>query len=838
MSYQVGVDLGTTFTAAAVARDGRVEIAELGTRSTLIPSVVYIGADGQVLVGEAAWRRRLTETDRVAREIKRHLGDDDLMHLGGVPHSAEYLLGMLLRGVVDVVAAIEGAPAERVVMTRPAAWDALFRSDLLAAVRFAEVQAKIITEPEAAATYYDSKHRLEVGQILTVYSLGGGRFEATVLRKTEMGFETLGRPEGIDRVGGIDDAVFDYVVRQVGGLSDLDTTDALTATALARLRDECVTAKEALSHETDVSIPVVLPGVLREVRLSRADFEAMVRPLLEETTAALGRVLQSAALAPTDLSAVLPVGGSTRIPLVRQLVSNALGRPINILEQPDHAVALGAALVAAKDARTAKGLPLSAGIARPGRRQLQLDDDVQFTVYRPSQVQPDRWYPLLAFAHRTTLIEDADGRVVDPVQVVERQSRALLGDERVSFDSVRADARAGLARGSELRFQPWLEQGEVNPASALVKWQEPVHRAEFRILLPPAAEGRSIRGGVRVFLGVVIIAEVPFRLHVVSTAPATPKPDAATAARRYRQIFASYSHDDAPVVEAVAAYVSVTGDRYLIDVQNLRSGQEWKPELKALIQQADIFQLFWSQNSMRSQFVRQEWEYALALNRDEFVRPVYWDDDIPQDDTLGLPPDALLALHFSKLAVDLPRPVLPPAPARSYHDQLTDLVDRGDLRLSDQLHVLRALKQLINEEGQREHAVALLRRLRHNPAVYARVAEEIDIELSKPEPPPRPVSRWSHELPDQPVPAPTPRGPAPAAEPPPGSRSYWPPLSAGSDSMQPPPMPQTAHSAPPRRLPSGELYPDVRVAGRRRIPILIAIVVVLVIITLLVAFLR
>jgi len=816
MTYQLGVDLGTTFTAAAVARDDRVEITALGKRSDLMPSVVYVGADWNVLTGEQewlagerAWRRRLTEPDRVAREVKRRVGDPLPLLVGGVLFSAERLMAMLLRGAVDAVAATEGERAQRIVMAYPAVWSDYKRDLLTGAVQSVWLEVTTITEPEAVARYYASDHEVEPGQILAVYSLGGGQFEATVLRKTHTGFEILGRPEGIDRVGDIDDAVYDYVVRQVGGPFDVDTTDATTATALARLRDECITAKEALSYEIEASIPVLLPNVQTTVRLTRGDFEAMVRPLLEETTAALGRVLRSAALAPTNMSAVLLVGGSTRIPLVRRLLAGVLGPSVTVLEQVSHAVALGAALVAAErrylDVGTDRSVEVTAEVMRRPPRQGPLDDDVQFTVYRPSQVQPDRWYPLLAFAHRTTLIHEHDGGVVDPVEVVERQARALLDDERVSFHPTRSDASFGLVRGSELRFQPWLEQGDVNPASVTVQWHEPVHRAEFRIRVPRAADGRSIRGGVRIFIGPLIVGEVPFRVQVTSTAPVTLTPKARTAARPYRQIFASYSRRDVAVVEAVARYISVTGDRYLIDVRNLRSGELWERRLEQLIEQADVFQLFWSQNSMRSPFVRKEWEYALALGREEFVRPFYWDDQLPEDTTADLPPAALRALHFAKLAIDLPS--LPPTPTRSYLDELADSLDSDDLPLSNQRQLVGALKQRLKEQDTRDAAVGLLRRLRRHPHVNAWVAEEIDIELSKLEP----------SMPQAAAPA---EQYAPAATyPPPPSAT--PPLGAGPVSAQP-----------------GYGYPGPRAAGGRRVPILIAIVVVVVIITLLVAILR
>jgi hypothetical protein len=838
MAYQLGVDLGTTFTAAAVAKGGRVEVTTLGPRSGLMPSAVYLRNDGEAMFGEAAWRRRLAEPDCVAREFKRHVGDPVPVVLDGVPYGADRLMAILLRRVVDTVAATEGEPAEGIVITYPAVWGPYKRDVLAAAFQRAEVEATTISEPEAVATNYAFDHRVEPGQVLAVYSLGAGCFEATVLRKTQTGFEILGDPEGIDRVGDLDEAVFDYVIRQIGGLLDVDTTEASTAAALARLRTECIEAKEALSYEVEVSIPVLLPSVQTEVRLRRADFEAMARPLLEETTAALSRVVRSAKLVPTDLSAVLLAGGSTRIPLVRSLLSSALGPSMTVLDQGDHAVAFGAALVAAE--RTAFYFSTSAGPVAAGvgnviadrRRQMQLDDDVQFSVYRPSQVQPERWYPLLAFAHRTRPIEDVDGGVVNPVEEVERQARVLIHDELAPIKSNRSDASFGLVRGTGLRFQLWLEEGDVNPASVTIQWHEPVHRADFRIRVPAAADGRSVRGCVRIFMGVLIAGEVPFLLQVTSTAPATLTPEARTVARPYRQIFASYSRRDSAVVEAVARYISVTGDRYLIDVRNLRSGELWERRLEQLIEEADVFQLFWSQNSMRSPFVRQEWEYALALGRDEFVRPFYWDDQLPEDTAAGLPPASLRALHFAKLAIDLPTPL--PPPTRSYVDELAESLNHDDLSLSNQQQLVGSLTQLVQGQDTRDAAVGLIRRLRSRHDLYLVVAQQID-ELLRLEPPAA-AGEWISPEP-QAAPPTAPYPPPPPATPPTaGQQPESEPPSFAPPSYEQPGYGQ--YGQPSGYGQPGDGYASPRVTDGRRVPILIAIVVVVVIVTLLVAFLR
>jgi molecular chaperone DnaK (HSP70) len=351
MGYQVGIDLGTTYTAAAVHRDGRVEIVTLGDRAASIPSVVLLREDSTLLTGEAAARRAITEPRRVAREFKRRLGDPTPLLLADAPFSAEQLMANVLRAVVEQTAGAEGGRPDRIALTHPANWGP-YKIDLLnQAVRLADLPAAdLLTEPQAAAVYYSSCERVEPGDTVAVYDLGGGTFDAAVLRRTDSGFEILGEPEGIERLGGIDfdQAVFAHVRASLGDAVDrLDPADPVAMTAVARLRDDCIAAKEGLSRDTDVAIPVMLPTVQTEVRLRRTEFEDMIRPALTETIGSLCRALRSAAVDRAGLKAVLLVGGSSRIPLVAELVTSELARPVAVDAHPKHAVALGAALACA-----------------------------------------------------------------------------------------------------------------------------------------------------------------------------------------------------------------------------------------------------------------------------------------------------------------------------------------------------------------------------------------------------------------------------------------------------------------------------------------------------------
>jgi len=363
VGYSVGIDLGTTYTAAATEAGGRVEMVTLSNHSAVMPSVVFLRSDETLLTGDPASRRGVVDPVRYAREFKRRLGDEVPIMLGASPYSSERLMAVILRDVLQRINKLEGGEPDNVAISHPANWGP-YKVELLrqAASLAGIADAKLISEPEAAAVHYAAVERIEPGQSVAVYDLGGGTFDAAVLRRTADGFEILGEPSGIERLGGIDfdAAVFEHVRRTLGtDLEDMDQRDPMVIAALATMRQSCTEAKEALSDDVEAVVNVMLPSIQTSVRITRSEFEDMVRPLLRETVEALRRALGSAAMRPDELTSVLLVGGSSRIPLVGEMVSREIGRPVAVDTHPKHVVALGAA-------RTA-------GASRPGTAPADLD---------------------------------------------------------------------------------------------------------------------------------------------------------------------------------------------------------------------------------------------------------------------------------------------------------------------------------------------------------------------------------------------------------------------------------------------------------------------------------
>jgi len=316
MSYQLGIDFGTTFTAAAVRRaDGEPEVVPLGARDGTVSSVLHLARDERVTVGEAAAGLAGIDPTRVVRALKRHVGEPDPVVVGGHPWTAEELSARLLRWVVDRVVEQEGDRPARIALAHPLSWDARTLERLAAAAASHGLGVTFVAEP-VAVVHADGS--AAPGDTVAVCDVGGGRVDVTVLRREGGDFAVLGRPETIADLGGLDldDLIWQHVRAE---LSD-------DVPPVARVRRACTRAKETLSTEDEVVVRIRRGELRGAVRLDRATFEGMIAPHVDRTVAALQRTVESAGVEPGRSVELLLVGGSARIPLVARTVADQLGR--------------------------------------------------------------------------------------------------------------------------------------------------------------------------------------------------------------------------------------------------------------------------------------------------------------------------------------------------------------------------------------------------------------------------------------------------------------------------------------------------------------------------------
>ncbi|WP_433803618.1 Hsp70 family protein [Actinomycetospora sp. CA-084318] len=393
MSYVLGVDLGTTTVAAAAGDGDRADAVALGDAALLAPAVVARRTDGALVTGDAALRRAVGDPDRVARAVRRRLGDPTPVLLGGEGASPTDLLAALLRGAVDRAVAARGGRPDRVVLTHPASWGP-YRRGLLddVAASAGVTDAHTVSDPEAAVRQVGAVRGLPEGPV-AVLDVGGTSCEAAVVA----GGAVLGVPVAVERLGGddLDEALAALVDESAGGLlADLDPEDPSSGPTLARFRADCVAAKEALSVDDEVAVPLLLPGRHVDVPVRRAAFEERIAPVVQRAVATLQQALDgadSADGAPAPV-AVLVIGGSARVPLLVRAVRSAVAAPVVVEARPDHVVALGAVRLGA--ARPAVATPTAVEDGRTTLTPLRpAIEDARTTTVRTTPGAPTRPAP-------------------------------------------------------------------------------------------------------------------------------------------------------------------------------------------------------------------------------------------------------------------------------------------------------------------------------------------------------------------------------------------------------------------------------------------------------------
>ena len=382
MARAVGIDLGTTNSVVAALEGGDpVVIANAeGTRTT--PSVVAFSKDGEVLVGSVAKRQAVTNVDRTISSVKRHMGTDWTTEIDGKKYTPQEIYARILMKLKGDAEAFLNDKVTDAVITVPAYFNDAERQATKEAGEIAGLNVlRIVNEPTAAALAYGLDKGKE-DELILVFDLGGGTFDVSLLEvgKDDDGFSTIQvrATSGDNRLGGDDwdHRVVEWLLAQVKANTGADLSK--DKIALQRLQEAAEQAKKELSSASSTNISLQYLSVTPEgpihldEKLTRAKFEELTRDLLERTKKPVLDVIKEAGVSISEISEVILVGGSTRMPAVAELVKELTGREPNKGVNPDEVVAMGAALQAGvlkgdrKDVLLIDVTPLSLGIETKG----------------------------------------------------------------------------------------------------------------------------------------------------------------------------------------------------------------------------------------------------------------------------------------------------------------------------------------------------------------------------------------------------------------------------------------------------------------------------------------
>ena len=382
MARAVGIDLGTTNSVVSTLEGGEPEVIPNAEGARTTPSVVAFSKDGDVLVGSVAKRQAVTNVDRTISSVKRHMGTDWTTEIDGKKYTPQEISARILQKLKNDAEAYLNDKVTDAVITVPAYFNDAERQATKEACEIAGLNVlRIVNEPTAAALAYGLDKGKE-DELILVFDLGGGTFDVSLLEvgKDEDGFSTIQvrATSGDNRLGGDDwdQRIVNWLLEQVKSKTGADLSK--DKIALQRLQEAAEQAKKELSSASSTNISLQYLSVTPEgpihldEKLSRAKFEDLTSDLLERTKKPFQDVIKEAGIKVSDISEVVLVGGSTRMPAVANLVKELTGREPNKGVNPDEVVAMGAALQAGvlkgdrKDVLLIDVTPLSLGIETKG----------------------------------------------------------------------------------------------------------------------------------------------------------------------------------------------------------------------------------------------------------------------------------------------------------------------------------------------------------------------------------------------------------------------------------------------------------------------------------------
>ena len=376
MGKIIGIDLGTTNSCVAVMEGGEPTVIANAEGARTTPSVVAFSKTGERMVGQVAKRQAVTNADRTVISIKRHMGSDYRVDIDGKQYSPQEISAMILQKLKADAEAYIGSPVTQAVITVPAYFTDSQRQATKDAGKIAGLDVlRIINEPTAAALAYGVDKETE--QKIMVYDLGGGTFDVSILDIGDGVLEVLATA-GNNHLGGddFDQRIIDWMVQEFKNKEGIDLSNEKMA--MQRLKEAAEKAKIELSGMTSTSInqPYITADATGpkhlELTLSRAKFNELTADLVEATMGPVRQAMSDAGLQSGDLSKVLLVGGSSRIPAVQEAVKNITGKDGFKGINPDECVAIGAAIQGGvlggevKDVLLLDVTPLSLGIETLG----------------------------------------------------------------------------------------------------------------------------------------------------------------------------------------------------------------------------------------------------------------------------------------------------------------------------------------------------------------------------------------------------------------------------------------------------------------------------------------